>query len=162
MGVVPNKFNSIQKNLRLGANPNQRDLGYAAGQLGFAERRTVTDQDITAGALVTGLSVTAVIGANRRIKISAKLNTFSTNAEPTTDSVRYQIREDGVQVENAAQNVNSSSEQVMVLSTIRTPTPGTHTYTIFGARNGGAGTITCRSQALQSLWLLVEDIGSAV
>lgn len=162
MAVLPDRFNATQKSLRLGANPAQRDLGYAAGQLGFAERRTVLDQNITAGALITGLAVTVVVGANRRVKISAKLNTFSTNAEPTTDSVRYQILEDGIQRENAAQNVNSSSEQVMMLSTVRTPTSGSHTYTIFGVRNGGAGTITCRSQANQSLWLLVEDIGSAI
>lgn len=162
MGIVPQRYDKKHEPLRIGANPAGKELGYAAGQLGYAERRTATDQVITAGALITGLSVPVIVGANRRIKIIGKLNTFSNGAQPTPDSVSYRILEDGVNVEEAHQNVNNSSEQVMLLATIRTPAPGSHTYTIFGLRNGGGGIITNRSTALQAEWLLVEDIGSAV
>ena len=159
MAVLPERFNARQKDPRIGANPAQRVLGYAAGQLGFAENKSVLDQVITAGALLSGLSVTVVIGANRRIEATCKTNLFSSVIE---DSAYFEIRLDGVAMDRAYVNrLSGASEQTIQWSSISTPSVGSHTYTVFGIRNGGTGVITNRSRANLSTFLLVEDIGVA-
>jgi hypothetical protein len=131
----------------------------AGGQLGFAENRTVTDQVITAGALLTGLSVPVTVGTGRRIKVTLKTNVFSNVAE---DSAQYSIRMDGVDVDQYKVNrLSGTSEQGVYFAIVHSPSAGAHTYTAFGIRNTGSGIITNRSQGLQSTHLLVEDIGAA-
>lgn len=131
----------------------------AGGQLGFAENRTVTDQVITAGALLTGLSVPVTVGTGRRVKVTLKTNVFSDIIET---SAKYTIRIDGVDVDSALVNrLSGVTEQVVYWAVVHTPSAGAHTYTVFGIRNAGTGIVTNRSQALQSTHLLVEDIGAA-
>lgn len=131
----------------------------AGGQLGFAENRTVTDQVITAGALLTGLSVSVTVGTGRRVKASLKTQCFST---VVGDSVKYFIRVDGVDIDAILLAlVDGSAEHGIDWSVVHSPTAGAHTYTAFGIRNGGTGIISNRSQGLQSTHLLVEDIGAA-
>jgi hypothetical protein len=131
----------------------------AGGQLGFIENRTVTDQVITAGVLLAGLTTTVTVGTGRRIKATCKTNVFSDIIET---SAYYEIRLDGVAMDRAYVNrLSGASEQTICWSSVSTPSAGSHTYTVFGIRNGGTGIVTNRSQAAQSTFLLVEDIGAA-
>lgn len=135
--------------------------GYAptaeSGQtLGYIEQKAVIDQVVTAGAALTGLSVTVNVPAGRRLRVTQRSNYFST---VTDDSVQVHILQDGVTVDRAYNNrLSGASEQYNQFSVITSPAAGTHTYTVYAVRNGGTGVITSRTGPTQGSFLHVEDV----
>lgn len=133
-------------------NPNQ-----AGGQIGYAQ--VTANQNFTTAVDITGLTVTVIVGTNRRIRISSR-SYLSSNV--AGDSVGWTIFEDGVQVQFGDIHLPTVSRgDTRTTDVIRTPSVGSHTYKIQGSRTAGSGTITSNAAAGNPAYILVEDIGAA-
>ncbi len=131
----------------------------AFGTLGYAEV-TANQGGITSETDLTGLSVTVTVAANRRVRITAKTECASNNAN---DVAAFRIKE-------GASTLEERTGPVMPLANVSvgvdtsvavTPSAGAHTYKLSLARAVGAGTLTMSAFATRKAYILVEDIGTA-
>jgi hypothetical protein len=142
--------------------PTVRDFDVkAGGQLGYAQ--TTTSQGGITGVEVdlTGLAVTVIVPANRRVRITAKAMVASTDA--TTRFIVF-LKEGTTYLQrmwDGGSHLAGVSEN-MYGAYVTTPSVGSHTYKLTIDQVSGAGTVGTEAGADFPAYILVEDIGSAV
>jgi hypothetical protein len=142
------------------ADGEQVDLDDLAhiGTLGFAQVTAAQGSiNSTTDVTLTGLSVTVNVGADRRIRITGEANFDSTVAG---DDVGFRIYQDGSRIQSRRFSLDGGFQGASV-STIETPSAGSHTYSLVALRSAGTGTITMQAQSDFPAYILVEDIGPA-
>lgn len=159
MGIIPERYDVHNRSLRLGANPGSELLGYAAGQLGYAQQTSLNQNVTTNSTDITGLSTIIRVGSNRRVKITGKCHFASSVAD---DQIVFYILE-GVTPQNVSYDVmvRAGVGQDVFVEVIITPSAGLHTYKLAAGRVNGSGTITAFAGASTIAFILVEDIGAA-
>ena len=144
--------------------PTARDFELSPNALApFATRYAEfngADQIITAGVLLSGLSITVLVPANRRLKLTMKGSVFTSVND---DTANLQIRE-GATILNSytISRLTGSDVFSYLASAIISPTAGSHTYTGFGLRSTGTGVVQHRGNANNVSYILAEDIGPVV
>jgi hypothetical protein len=137
-----------------------QQLGVAqpAGVLGYAQV-TASQGTYTALTDLTGLAVTVTVGSGRRIRITGWAGQGSSTA---TDTMLLAIVEDATAIENAHVSApgTTGGHFGSVVSVVRQPTAGVHTYKLQGQRLTGAGNITMEASATVPAWIMVEDVGT--
>lgn len=136
----------------------------AGGQLGYAQ--AVTSQGgITVLVDITGLFIPVTVGTGRRIKITAFGHVFSSEVTFNTGGCVVHIQEGATGLAGVQMfNLNSTAAHHFYLSSIISPSAGSHTYKVTIERNVGAGTLTVQSDVGTNRgpsFILVEDIGAA-
>lgn len=107
---------------------------------------------------LTGLAVTVIVAASRRIRVSGFVLLQSTVA---SDVVTLSLREGAatlIQAQSptpttAATNIDVDAQVVLA------PTAGSHTYKLSAQRAAGTGNITMFAGTQNPSWILVEDLG---
>lgn len=123
--------------------------------LGY-EEVTANQGSITGTAVdLTGLSADVVVGANRRVKITAQIGVLSS---VDNDFVRLDILE-GAAFQNLGQRRITTSNTILKADAVITPSAGAHTYKLQLSRTVGTGTVTMNASAAGPAFILVEDIG---
>jgi len=113
---------------------------------------------LTGEADLTGLSVTLVVGAGRRIQVSASVNIFVSTIG-THGNLR--IRQGANQLMSRISRPGETNLQIgLVASTILTPAAGTYTYRL-SLQPGGGGTVSNLASPESPSFILAEDIGPA-
>lgn len=124
-------------------------LGYAQG---------VSDQTISVSPTVlTGLSVTVTIPASRRIRI--KVHQVVTNGSGVASWSVLSILEDGVSIKDSVGSHAASGSAIYYThetSIIKTPSAGTHTYTV--TLQISAANMTAENAGIRFGYISVEDI----
>lgn len=127
------------------------------GQIGYAQVVAVQGS-ITTEVDLTGLSVNVVVPAGRTIRITGFVPAFSTTV--AGDGGRISIKEGSTLltlgqafITSTAAGANSLMPQVIL-----SPSAGSHTYKLTGARVSGSGTFTMNADPTFPAYILVEDI----
>jgi hypothetical protein len=135
-------------------------LGVAmpGGVLGYAQV-TASQGTYTALTDLTGLAVTVTVGSGRRIRVTGWAGQGSSTA---TDTMLLAIVEDSTAIENAHISApgTTGGHFGSVVSVVRQPTAGVHTYKLQGQRLTGAGNVTMEASATVPAWIMVEDVGT--
>jgi hypothetical protein len=112
---------------------------------------------ITAATDVTGTSVTITAVANRRYRVTAKVNVSST---VTTDTAIVTLLLGAtVQVHWISPPLANEVGCNLSFVTISTLTAGSNTYKLQLARNSGTGTLSNLNSVNDMTFLMVEDVG---
>jgi hypothetical protein len=128
------------------------------GSLAFVSSTSLSIAGITAQVDLTGLAVTANILSGRRIRFTAQCSSQATVA---TDLWYFAIMEGATQIQSLQISPGTTANVVWPpLSTVATPSAGSHTYKLVGARASGTGSFTANSGAGFPAFLLIEDIGT--
>lgn len=133
-------------------------FGTPGGVLDYAQI-TSSQGSITTETDITGLSVTAIVAANRRIRISVWGRMSSTN---TTTRYIVDIKEGSTYVGKAGDDMVNGDNSLVVGGPVLTPSAGSHTYIVRMRRISGTGTGSFVADAASPGYMLVEDIGSSV
>lgn len=127
---------------------------------GYAQ--VVADQAgiTTAGADVTGLTITVSVAAARRIRLSSRTrSTFTVLTGSATATV--QLYEGATLLaEWSMSHSGAGSIYTHGAEVILTPSAGAHTYKMRAVVNGG--TMTVQGSATNPAFIMAEDIGPAV
>jgi hypothetical protein len=127
------------------------------GVLGHAQVASA-QTGITTEADLTGLSVTATVGAGRRIRIIV----FGTISMDTADAAaRLRIYRDASQTSLALIRMNTSSTLGENLECISVEAPSAGTYTWKATLEAVSNTAALRAASGQPAGITVEDIGPA-
>lgn len=130
------------------------------GWIGYVEK--LTDTTGVTGTEVTIVSVTVTVNASRRIQITGYVSSWISTV--TGDRAQFRLVEGATQLQmgrSTAQLAGIATEPPTVLSCVRTPGAGSHTYSLVAARNAGTGTLTISGDATTPAWIMVEDLGPA-
>lgn len=127
--------------------------GYASVAVSQGSITTVVD--------LANLTVTVTVGSGRRIRVSFGCEFNSTNS---TDNFSVSLVEgvatlNGATLPIVASGSGGSARGYFSVSTILTPTAGSHTYKLQAIRANGIGTGTMVASATQPAFILAEDIG---
>ena len=130
----------------------------AKGQVGYAE--LASDQGgVTTEVAVNNLSVTYVVPANRRIKVSFRIRAYYSGAHG--DEFIARIKDNGSTIQTAYSTFGKAY-LVVLDEIIYTPSAASHTWTITWARQSGTGTYTMLgNSATNKTYMVVEDCGPA-
>lgn len=132
-----------------------------AGWLGYVEKLDL-NQTVINETNVTGLSITVTVGTSRRIRIKACVTCRLDDPAPARANLRIKESTTALQSALGTQGtVSTVSVLTLMPEVILTPTAGSHTYTVSGQRDQGAGNLIMTSTANNPAYLLVEDIGPA-
>lgn len=127
------------------------------GWIGYAESSS-TQTGITTEVDVTGCSVTVTVNANRRIRITGRVNTGASSVNDV--NVYILIKESTTEVGRiAGMHSLTGRELTLYGSCVLTPTPGAHTYKLTIQATGGSVATQNITNALN--FILVEDLGPA-
>jgi hypothetical protein len=129
------------------------------GTLAGGNLQVIADQGtFTALTDLTGLAATVMVGAGRRIRITAFASAASTVAN---DSCGLQIREGATTLQEAQFFLGTTATGVIgqTASVVLQPAMGSHTYKVSMRRVVGTGNITMKANAAMVAYILVEDIG---
>lgn len=126
------------------------------GTLGYVQV-VAAQGTITAEVALTSLTIAAVVGAGRRIRVSAYTSVYSTVAN---DAILLNIREGGTYLKTAEiWAVVINQDVTLNTAVILTPTAGSHTYFLSMSRPAGTGSVTMNASTTNPAYLLVEDVG---
>ena len=132
-------------NLICPRDPNYRILGY---------KQVLSSQGgITTITNLTGLSVTVIVPAGRKIKITGQSRLNST---VNLDNMTLFIRESTTALNQADVNANSSTGVTDSVEVTLTPSAGLHTYVLSLQRTLGTGTLTSNASATNPASIKVE------
>jgi len=126
------------------------------GVYGYAER-TSSQTGITSITDLTGLSVTVILPASRRIKISAQVRT---QQQTSGGRIIGQIQESTTVLGTFADDGNVAAA-IRVLasgSAVITPSSGSHTYKLTLSTSGGS--VDAIAGATSPNFIVVEDLGA--
>lgn len=118
---------------------------------------TIVGQSVTTETDLTGLTVTATIGASRRIKLSYHV----VISRSVLDGYSNMKIKEGVNVlseifiTNDISGIGESRSGFVLL----TPSVGLHTYKLSLTRGSGTGTSTLAATATYPAFFIVEDVG---
>ena len=130
---------------------------FPRGELGYAER-TTSAGPVTA-SVGLGLSVSATVVANRRIRISC----FVSNVSSTVvgDVFNMAIKESAVYLTQANISIATAGLGQTGAMCARTyvPAAGARTWSVDAARIAGSGSGTFTASATAPMFLQVEDVG---
>lgn len=129
------------------------------GIVGYAQV-TASQTGITTEVDLTGLTTTATVGANRRVRISAQV---LFNSSVAADRIGLEIKDGAgsylmqgrVIVAAASLNFTFATSVVIV------PASGTHIFKLAAVRTNGTGTVQMVASASFPAFILVEDLGAA-
>jgi hypothetical protein len=131
--------------------------GAPGSTLAYAEVRAVQNS-ITSEVDLTGLTTTVTVPAGRRLRISAHASIQNSLADARTD---VNIKEGSTILQRGFANAASANlANTLDLSTVITPTAGTHTYKLTGFANTGVGKLDAGAD--YPAYILVEDITGSV
>jgi hypothetical protein len=136
----------------------------AGGWLGYVQA-TSNQGSITGETALTVLAggtgaVTVTVGTSRRIKVEFH---GSMENDTNNDGCSIRIKESTTQlVRRDFPCPTSGASQGVYAAVVLTPSAGSHTYTVYGARGLGlGGTVTLDASSDSPAYLLVTDIGPA-
>jgi hypothetical protein len=115
-------------------------------------------QPSTTGVVASTLTSTISVAAGRTLRLSAKAHMTSTVAG---DRVVLQLKDETGTVLNAAylHMTAANNGDDLFVSTIVTPSSGSHTYTVWYGRDAGTGTVGVYNTAgTDTNYFLIEDI----
>lgn len=128
------------------------------GWIGYVPM-TADHTGITTQVDITGLTVTVTVNTSRRIRIYAEMSMQSSSVD---DLWETHIYEDGVDVAlREWRPTPANVAETAIISTVRTPSAGSHTYKIRGGRGFGAAGTWVVNGTSKPAYILVEDIGPA-
>lgn len=130
------------------------------GIVGYAEN-TAGEAGFAAGPQpMTGLTITATIPANRRLRITGKTRGSTSNAN---ESFSILIRVDGTDVNKWEERFSTANVgQTMLPQAVVTLAAGSHTFTLSVLRGVGTGSFNSNATTAEPAFILVEDIGSSL
>ncbi len=130
-------------------------------QIGYAQV-TANQGSITTTADLTSLTATVTVGADRYIRVTGHVRSFSSTL--ADDRVLFHIREGSTTLgsillpsDPGGGNAGSGGQVVWVGDS---PSAGSHTYKL-SAESADGGTVTMNAAATFPAFILVEDIGPA-
>lgn len=129
-------------------------VGAPSSALGYAEV-TANQGTFTAETDLTGLTVTVIVPAGRRLKITGSAYLGSSVGG---DQVFTRLQQDGVNIQTAVAFVSTTQSITLERSVILTPSAGTHTYKLRAGRAVGTGNVTSYATPTEPAFLIVEDI----
>ena len=130
--------------------------GLSQGQLGYAQV-TANQTAIVATVDLTGLSVAVTVVTGRRIKITAHVDFVN---DTINGAAALFLLQDGTQIQRFYTSPSPAANQPMGahLSHVLSPSAGSHTYKLQGARSN-TGTVIMEAAATYPAFILVEDAG---
>lgn len=133
--------------------------------LGRAEVGGGSNQNFSSGTfgVISGLSVPVNLGSAQTLRIYANITTYAS----TTDSVlAIQLRDgattlaEGTFTPNSSNALVGTAARTALIFEVPGANAGSHTYTLWGARTAGSGTVTVvKDTATNALQLSVDRIG---
>lgn len=141
---------------------HNKDLISASALGSIGQAKKTANQGSIAGTetLISGLTVSGSVEANRVIKITVSLRSFFSTV--VNDVFALRIKQDSTQIAEFnlymyAANVGAAGGSFI---TYVTPSSGSHTWDVYAIRNTGSGTGTLEASATAPAVTIVEDIGS--
>lgn len=129
------------------------------GELESAEV-TANQTGITTITDLTGLGVTVVVGANRRIKVTGFIHVSVDTVSDTTATL-YVRDASGTLIVARNRPVGNSRQAGLMVQWIGTPDAGSWSPKLSLHREVGTGTLTMHASSTVPAFILVEDIGPA-
>ena len=151
-------MSSASSTFASGASPTATQVnGWEQGALGYAQVTANQGSISTTPVDLTGLTVTATVVANRRLRIIGRVqmqNTGSTNVQSLS------ILQDGVSIMQHTWPCPLATTNFAVWAeVVVAPSAGSHTWKL-QANCFSAGTSTMAASAAIPAFILVEDIGA--
>ncbi len=128
----------------------------SGGTLGFVQIAGTPALGNGIAINIAGLSLTVIVGASRRIRISARMNVY-TDGQQITASF-HEVPEVALDLLANAFNSTPSFNRMFTNAVILTPTAGVHTYYLRGFGDSAKTTFVDANSQMPA-YLLVEDIG---
>lgn len=121
-------------------------------------QNTTLSQVVTAGADLTSLTITFTTEASHLYRVTAKCRLESSSAAGDVAGLR--VRMDGTVFGADSRGIVINNDPIEYLAIgLIVPSAAIHTFTAFGTRLQGDGTITASSAATIPAYLLIEDLG---
>ena len=170
MSVVPAIPQRTQNNTRAEHLSDHNDLhshthdefveiGDGSTTLKYVQSTTL-NQDIAAGADLTGLSAAITVAeTGRLIRITGHVRIAAGTA--ASNSAALLIREgvNNLGAMNHGFAVSGAAEDFLAVALVVSPSVGAHTYLLHGVRTQGGGSMTASATAPIPAYILIEDIG---